>query len=70
MKKHLSDLEVTFSSANRENLVGYMSLLFASGILGIILGIFIPTKVAGLFFISFLRGISAIFSIRLSKKMK
>ena len=69
-KKHISDLELVFSEANRQNL-HQMAISFAVlGIIGAVLGLFIPTKVTALFFVSFALVISAIFSIRLAKKMK
>ncbi|MBO0487584.1 hypothetical protein ACQUEF_07060 [Vagococcus fluvialis] len=69
-KKHVTDLEVLFSNHNKQTISHFAYTLCFSGILGIILGIFIPSKVVALFFISFVLIVSAIFSIRLSQKMR
>lgn len=69
-KKHANDLEVLFSNHNKQTIIHFAYTLCFSGIIGILLSIFIPSKVVALFFISFILIVSAIFSTRLSQKMK
>ena len=69
-KKNLDALEVTFSSDNHQNLKITSTTLLVIGVLGLILGIIIPTKVVALFYVSLCLIVSAISSVRLAKKMK
>lgn len=68
-KKNVTDLEIIFSTHNKQTIIHLAYTLCFSGIIGIFLGVFMPSKVVALFFISFILIISATFSIRLSQKM-
>lgn len=70
LKQNINKLEVVFTKNNEQNLRAFSFSFIFLGIIGVLLGIFIPTKEATLFFVSVVLIVSATFSIRLSKKMK
>ncbi|MGX7023986.1 hypothetical protein [Vagococcus hydrophili] len=70
VKQNITKLEVLFSTENHQNLIGFSSSYLILGVLGLLLGIFLATQTAALFFVAIVLIISGFFSVQLAKKMK